>query len=141
MGISHDIVVSTVSNARSKFNDRRRQTQAENRENDRISASTMKFTFSVVIPTLDALVDRIVLPALWSEPVREPEEVFLADRLEFLGPEGGHCDQPSYVYLFRVKHKRLCLIRLGSLRCHGGFGSLVASVVHCRAPDVGRGQS
>ena len=47
---------------------------------DRMSASRTKFTFLLVIPNQG--VQRIMLAALRSESVREPEEVFLVDRVQ-----------------------------------------------------------
>ena len=50
-------------------------------KNDWMSASSMKFTFLLVIPTQRG-VERVVRSPPRTEPVREPEEVFLVDRVE-----------------------------------------------------------
>ena len=45
-----------------------------------MSASKMKFTFLLLIPT--RALERVVRPAARTEPVGEPEEVFLIDRVQ-----------------------------------------------------------
>src|SRR5436309_753229 len=54
-------------------------------KNDRMSASSMKLTFLLWMPT--QRIQRIVCAAPWPEPVREPEEVFLVDRAQ----QRSHC--------------------------------------------------
>src|SRR5260370_6441815 len=55
-------------------------------KNDRMSASSMKFTFLLPIPPAadsdEQRVQRIMLAAPRPEPVREPEEILLVDRTQ-----------------------------------------------------------
>jgi hypothetical protein len=53
-------------------------------KNDRISASSMKFTFLLLIPD-DQRVQRFMLAAFGSKAIREPEEIFFVDRAQHFG--------------------------------------------------------
>ncbi len=50
-------------------------------KNERMSASSIQFTFVLVIPTTERI-HRIVRAASGPEPIREPEEIFLVDRVQ-----------------------------------------------------------
>src|SRR5437867_10136881 len=78
-------------------------------KNDRMSASSMKLTFLLWMPT--ERIQRIVCAAPWPEPVREPEEVFLVDRAQ----QRSHCPLDDLVLKGCDRERTLPSIRLGNV--------------------------